>query len=1428
MDKYTKKKKIGEGSFGKALLVVSKTDGKEYVIKEINISKMKRKEKEESKKEVAVLRKMKHPNIVSYQDSFEELGNLYIVMDFCDGGDLYKAINGRRGVLFPEDQVLDWFVQICLAIKHVHDRKILHRDIKSQNIFLTRKGIVKLGDFGIARVLNSTVELARTCIGTPYYLSPEICENKPYNNKSDIWALGCVLYEICTLKHAFEAGNMKNLVLKIIRGSYPPVSPRYSYDLRNLLAQLFKRSARDRPSVNTILKKPYIQRRIEKFLSDTQMSDEFSHTILHRNKAPGPYGAAGRPAFAAERKVPQPVRLSDPSAKYGPSVGVRKPPPAVRKPAEKRKELIQKEKQPRVNQQKQLVDKQRMQHINKAREAGWRVTLSSGSGGSNGIENDSQSNGEPPNKEPKIDPNRAKPEVKPFKPLQDRGNYDNYHNYLDKLRANMQGAPEGQGGAALYRQGEKAWPDEQAARRNIKERPVSASAAEAARRGEMARNAGAEAADRARLVQDFLSNKRAAAAYKARAGNPIGAAVPAPAYNRPSPAVAQFGGDKPGRNHQEEEYLDRLKAIRMQNYQERRNLQQQVAAGGKAVKASLDRDAQSEHRRKKIEALKAQADEKAARLKEQLERQRREAYEKEKRSWEDHINKKRAQDVKRPVAMQVRGPAAAVIPLTAVLKDVGVDMLPKESAELKEEAISKPAIPDEEQGGDRKKWGGGGKLQLGNLPLQETASGMEATGAGDIVTVNTNVPPRGGGGGGGGFGGAGKPGAFGPPPPLPQGRKKWGGAAQTALNVLQQAEVVQGTTTLATTESGGKALGITIVKDGPSPHKLPIVKGTITIPEATKTGGDSVDAGDIETIDAEVKEAQPEGEPDVPKTRSAWDKSNRSASASPGTASSPKEDAEQTLKAPSSPLKPTSPSKPSEITQSPRKSPRPDEKQSSPVKTKEFSPRKSPSSSSLEKDADETKTKDSSASKEKQCEDQPSSPVTQTGSATHVVNRFSTPTKQSGSPATGSLTLSTLSAIQTQIPKKSSYLGSEDGSNTTKTQEGARDMSRAISTEPNLRKTPLSPQQNNLKAPIPFDDQLDSPDDILILDDPTGSPVQPVSSPCNSKLNPDAPIFEPMSPVDAWGTLKQETKIAAGALVSQVELDSDEDNEEDQPQYDDEAADRSEVIEGLETGNFDTDARILRTCSLPDLSKLFRTTLALNPFYEVEKQTMEIAARTLELELADLQVQDVDDDDEEEEDDSNEGCDDVDGNDAGDEADVDDDDDDEEYKSLVESMKSILEAADAEDNPTIADHKGQGSTGGSDDRSSKSSSPVGAEGGDEEEDDMADGNESGESKPINEDWDSGDGTDGEEEREGDDESLFSRLEESRLQLEKELGCDTFIKAYKSIQAIHEDEDEDIEQGTKVIGSILAEDQEHLYTKILQLVMADGAYTEDND
>ncbi|KAL5459938.1 hypothetical protein EMCRGX_G033330 [Ephydatia muelleri] len=285
MDRYQVVKKIGEGSYGKALLVKRRADGKQCVVKEVNISKMSKKERDEAKKEVKVLAQMKHPNIVSYLESFEDGGILYILMDYCDAGDLYSKINEQKGKLMMEEQILTYFVQLCLALKHVHDRKILHRDIKSQNIFLTKAGIVKLGDFGIARVLGSSVELARTCIGTPYYLSPEICENRPYNNKSDVWAMGCVLYELTTLKHAFEAGNMKNLLVKIVRGAYPPISPRYSKDLKALIDLCLKHNPRDRPSVNAILRLSFIQRRIEGLLTETVRAEEFSHTMFHGKAA---------------------------------------------------------------------------------------------------------------------------------------------------------------------------------------------------------------------------------------------------------------------------------------------------------------------------------------------------------------------------------------------------------------------------------------------------------------------------------------------------------------------------------------------------------------------------------------------------------------------------------------------------------------------------------------------------------------------------------------------------------------------------------------------------------------------------------------------------------------------------------------------------------------------------------------------------------------------------------------------------------------------------------------------------------------------------------------------------------------------------------------------------------------------------------------
>lgn len=114
--------------------------------------------------------------------------------------------------------MIDWFTQICLAIKHVHDRKIVHRDLKSHNIFITKEGLIKLGDFGIARPLHLTAEKVKTIVGTPYYMSPEICNNQEYSFKTDIWSLGVILYEMCTLKQPFDAGTLTALALKIAKG----------------------------------------------------------------------------------------------------------------------------------------------------------------------------------------------------------------------------------------------------------------------------------------------------------------------------------------------------------------------------------------------------------------------------------------------------------------------------------------------------------------------------------------------------------------------------------------------------------------------------------------------------------------------------------------------------------------------------------------------------------------------------------------------------------------------------------------------------------------------------------------------------------------------------------------------------------------------------------------------------------------------------------------------------------------------------------------------------------------------------------------------------------------------------------------------------------------------------------------------------------
>lgn len=216
-------------------------------------------EKSETKKEAQILQKLDHPNIIKCKEFFYSTKpylTLNIVTEYADGGDLsIKIKNQPRKEQFPEHTILDIFTQICLSIKHIHDKHIIHRDLKSQNIFLTASGLVKLGDFGIAKCLQNTYQNAKTMVGTPYYLSPEIVQGKPYSFKSDIWSLGVLLYEMMALKMPFDAKNLPMLSLKIMKGQCAPLSSFYSQDLRKLAEALLKTDPSKRPSVNEILSK---------------------------------------------------------------------------------------------------------------------------------------------------------------------------------------------------------------------------------------------------------------------------------------------------------------------------------------------------------------------------------------------------------------------------------------------------------------------------------------------------------------------------------------------------------------------------------------------------------------------------------------------------------------------------------------------------------------------------------------------------------------------------------------------------------------------------------------------------------------------------------------------------------------------------------------------------------------------------------------------------------------------------------------------------------------------------------------------------------------------------------------------------------------------------------------------------------------------
>ncbi|GMH61864.1 hypothetical protein TL16_g03348 [Triparma laevis f. inornata] len=275
MDNYDPMRVLGEGSFGKVYLMRAKKERTLVCVKVIKLKNIPRKEREACKKEVDLLRRLNHPNICGYRDSFmsRNRDSLCIVMEFCDGGDLSDIIKKARNQLFTESRILHYFVQMSLGLHYMHSNRILHRDLKTQNIFLLGNGRLVLGDLGICKVLEGTSDFAKTCIGTPYYMSPEIFKNKPYSHKADIWALGCVLYEMVTLKHAFDGSSINQLASKIIKGRFPPISSRYSAHLKDLITAMLQTNPNKRPSIERILKLPFISRHVGDFIGDIVKRD---------------------------------------------------------------------------------------------------------------------------------------------------------------------------------------------------------------------------------------------------------------------------------------------------------------------------------------------------------------------------------------------------------------------------------------------------------------------------------------------------------------------------------------------------------------------------------------------------------------------------------------------------------------------------------------------------------------------------------------------------------------------------------------------------------------------------------------------------------------------------------------------------------------------------------------------------------------------------------------------------------------------------------------------------------------------------------------------------------------------------------------------------------------------------------------------------
>ena len=269
MDDFQIISKLGEGAYSTVFKVKRIIDNQIYALKKVKLLNLSEKEKENSLNEVRILASVKSNFVVSYKEAFfdEKDNTLCIVMEFADRGDLYQQIvaHKKTAKFFEESDIWRIFIQLVKGLKALHDLKILHRDMKSANVFLFSNGCAKLGDLNVSKVARRGLGYTQT--GTPYYASPEVWKDKPYDHKSDVWSLGCVLYEMITLRPPFRAKDMEGLFNKVCKGQFSRIPDRFSDDLFKIVQYLLQVNSIQRPSCEQILQHPIVLKRIEYFKS---------------------------------------------------------------------------------------------------------------------------------------------------------------------------------------------------------------------------------------------------------------------------------------------------------------------------------------------------------------------------------------------------------------------------------------------------------------------------------------------------------------------------------------------------------------------------------------------------------------------------------------------------------------------------------------------------------------------------------------------------------------------------------------------------------------------------------------------------------------------------------------------------------------------------------------------------------------------------------------------------------------------------------------------------------------------------------------------------------------------------------------------------------------------------------------------------------